>query len=99
MMVVVLASLFAPVTTVPPQATATASAAESHYQVTHLVVGLVAACLGWFIKRVIASSDGRYLGLVQEMHDTNVKLAAVAEELASVVGQLRETNRKSDLRD
>ena len=92
-----LASLFAPVTTVP--APATAAAADTHYQVTLLAVGLVAAGLGWFIKRGISSSDGRYLGLVKEMHDTNVKLASVAEELASVVGQLREVNRKSDLRD
>jgi hypothetical protein len=47
----------------------------------------------------VAAYEARYLGLAKEIHETNAKLAGVAEGLAQVVGQLREANRRADLRD
>ena len=89
--------LFTTVTT-SPTAPATAEASTTHFQVTLVLLVAGLAALGWFIRRTWASYDARYLGLAKEMHDTNNKLASVAEGLAQVVGQLREANRKADLR-
>jgi ABC-type uncharacterized transport system permease subunit len=80
-------------------APATAAASTAHFQVTLVLLVAGLAVLGWFIRRTVAAYEARYLGLAKEIHETNAKLAGVAEGLAQVVGQLREANRRADLRD
>jgi len=68
---------------------------NEHFQITLAVIAIVTAALGWFVKRVVQNSDVRYTTLVTELHETNNKLAGVAEGLAQVVGQLRSASEQS----
>ena len=68
---------------------------NEHFQITLAVIAVVTAALGWFVKRIVQNSDNRYTTLVTELHETNIKLAGVAEGLAQVVGQLKSASEQS----